>query len=421
MKLLASLVRTGSVESFLKFPMLDGMFLGEELPVFHAMLEHMSKFGAVPSRSAIEEKVGTLAWPDTPDDPEYYYDGCRQRWVHRELAKTMGEAAKILNDPAQDPEVARMLMGDRSIELYIQTNPTLLVDFRQALGPLIEHYKKVYKQKMTHSGINYGWDHLDSLSSGLWPGDFVAYVGRPAMGKTFFLLNTGLHTWGHQQTEVLMVTTEMIPLLMLQRASAMWTHKNMTHVKDAMLGQTALNDYKLQLASLKDYPVPFWIVDGRVAQTVNDIYLLARKLKPKLILIDGAYRLRHPNSRLGRFERAAENADLIKDKLATELDTPVIASYQLNRDAAKKAKKSGDGEQTVDLEDIGYTDAIGQLASVVLGLFQHESVETLKSRRIDILKGRYGETGHFVVNWDFHNMNFDEIDMSKVGDLEYVG
>jgi len=36
-------------------------------------------------------------------------------------------------------------------------------------------------------------------------------------------------------------------------------------------------------------------------------------------------------------------------------------------------------------------------------------VETLLARKIDILKGRNGETGSFMTNWDFVNMDFSEI------------
>jgi replicative DNA helicase len=93
--------------------------------------------------------------------------------------------------------------------------------------------------------------------------------------------------------------------------------------------------------------------------------------------------------------------------LATELDIPVVVSYQLNRDAAKKIKKQKSDE--VDLEDIGYSDAIGQLSSIVLALLEEESVETLLARKVTVLKGRYGETGSFRVNWDFQKMDFKQI------------
>ena len=100
----------------------------------------------------------------------------------------------------------------------------------------------------------------------------------------------------------------------------------------------------------------------------------------------------------------AENADLIKQQLSDL--APTICSWQFARGVTKKAKK---GAEQVELEDIGYTDAIGQVSSLVLGLLEETSATTMKRRRIEILKGRNGEAGHFVTHWDWKAMKFDEV------------
>ncbi len=43
-----------------------------------------------------------------------------------------------------------------------------------------------------------------------------------------------------------------------------------------------------------------------------------------------------------------------------------------------------------------------------LSSFEDENVETLARRRVDILKGREGATGHFYINWNFNKMDFSE-------------
>ena len=44
----------------------------------------------------------------------------------------------------------------------------------------------------------------------------------------------------------------------------------------------------------------------------------------------------------------------------------------------------------------------------VMGMFEDESTGAGKRRRIDILKGRDGQTGEFFVNLDWTGMNFHE-------------
>jgi hypothetical protein len=88
------------------------------------------------------------------------------------------------------------------------------------------------------------------------------------------------------------------------------------------------------------------------------------------------------------------------------MQVATFSSWQFNRVASQKKDKGGKGG-TID--DIGYSDAIGQISSIVLGLFQEDGVETMNKKTIRVLKGRGGEVGEFDINWDFNKMNFDQI------------
>jgi hypothetical protein len=72
------------------------------------------------------------------------------------------------------------------------------------------------------------------------------------------------------------------------------------------------------------------------------------------------------------------------------------------------------------MDDIGYSDAIAQASSIALGLFEEDSIETVHRRRVDILKGRYGEVGHFLVHWLWHPMDFGEHQEVAVAELQYL-
>jgi hypothetical protein len=89
-------------------------------------------------------------------------------------------------------------------------------------------------------------------------------------------------------------------------------------------------------------------------------------------------------------------------------------SWQLNREATKKKKN-----EEVGLSEIGYSDAIGQISSVVLGLFQEESIETVEGRQVHVMKGRNGEVGNFSTRWNFHVCDFTEIDGKTVEEADF--
>lgn len=116
----------------------------------------------------------------------------------------------------------------------------------------------------------------------------------------------------------------------------------------------------------------------------------------------------------------AENADLIKKSVANAV-CPVVASWQLNREASKKNKglKGGETSEEPSLDDLAYADAIGQVSSLVLGLYKHPDPNEKSQRLVRILKGRSGELGEFFINWDHHAMRFNEITMPNVSELQF--
>lgn len=232
--------------------------------------------------------------------------------------------------------------------------------------------------------------------------------GYTVTHNTWSVLYNALHAWRSQKKVPLVVSMEMNALILHQRLAAMTTHTSMTQVKNAEMSTAKFEVFKNGLVGLKDYPVPFWVVDANMAASVDDIEMMARMLKPDIILIDGAYLLSASEER-DIYKRVAVAANQVKQKLAKR--APVVCSWQFSRQANQKKK-----DEKVTVDDIGYSDVIGQVSSVILGLFQDESVETQMRRKYRVLKGRNGEEGEFSTNWLFDEMNFDEVsdDVTKL-------
>jgi hypothetical protein len=60
------------------------------------------------------------------------------------------------------------------------------------------------------------------------------------------------------------------------------------------------------------------------------------------------------------------------------------------------------------------------VSSLVCGIMQKDSVETVVQRVIDILKGRKGETGQFTTNWNFNSMDFSQYEEPTVEELNFL-
>lgn len=413
-----------SVSSLLQFGAIDHLFKASEEPVYQFVREFVKQYQSLPTPETVELHTGETLIPHT-EPSAYYHDLMVARHVEFTLRQGMKKANDLLLPENKDADAALAHLTELVMELVAEKHQKQVMDFREAYDLVIQDFKsKHYVQDQM--GLHLGWPKVDEMTGGLVTGDVASMVGRPAAGKTWQMLFAAMHGWqlaGKKFLETgeqpdtdqsrMFVSMEMGVLPISQRLAAMQVHHSASNIKKGKLGTVGINALKGGLKEIKGYPHPFYVVDGNLAATVEDLWMLARQLKPAAIFIDGAYLVKHPTER-DRFRRVAENADLIKQELAAL--APTVCSWQFARSANKKNKKKG---EKADLDDIGYTDAIGQVSSLVMGLFEEESVETIKQRRVEILKGRNGEVGSFTTNWNFDTMDFTQIVDEAPEDLQF--
>lgn len=413
--LLASLVDSANgLSDFIRLGLGPELFKGpEETACWDLTYAFVVKYGQIPSRARYAEQSLTL--PLTHPEPlEWYADQLRSRHTHHVLKQTILDVQSYLNN--DNPKLGVETMTQAVLNLTRSSFKRKLVDFSTEGAELILNAMKAKKLQGDSYGLKTGWPTLDGMVDGVAGGDVITIVGRPGQGKTYAILYNAENAWDKQDKNVMLVTMEMKPLPIAQRLAAINTKKPITQLKKGELSTKAEADL---IKKLNDYGEHgrFWIVDGGLTATAQDIILLARQLKPDVVYIDGAYLVKGDNPNQQRWDRTTAVLERIKGDLAEALDIPVEISFQFNRQGTKK---------DAGLEHIAYADAVGQLSSVVLGLGlsdDESSVESINRRRVNILKGRNGEVGEFFINWQFDQgpqfMNFTEVKAIEKEDLTY--
>lgn len=415
-RFVSAVVASGELREWVRHGKLVSLFESDGELLLHSFVQdYINDYGAVPPASLVVDETG-ITLVEVEGAAGYYFDKLVDRHIVT-ILKNAADAANVALKGVKDPQKALDLMTEAVMSLKMGTGPHAVTDFRTAFQRI---YHDDYLAKLSgevSKGISLGWETLDKLGGGLYGGDVVSIVGRPATGKSFMTLWSAHSMWKTLEEPMAFFTEEMPGLSMEQRLAAMEAGIPLNPIKLAVSMPKDHHDrFRDALDDIQGFAAPFHMVDGKMASTVQDIHMFCSSLGVKAAFIDGAYLLRHPNPRLDRYQRVAENVDLIK-RMSVDLDIPVVCSWQLNRDAAKKHKK-GDGDAELGLEDIGYSDAIGQHSTVVLALLQDESINTLQSRRVRVLKGRNGETGEFTIKWDFMRTQFSEIQEEAVEDLQ---
>jgi replicative DNA helicase len=417
----------GSVSEFLQFGNIEELFKANEVEQYVFVRDFVKKYAKIPAEDTIKAHTGAELFPHK-ETAQYYFDLLSKRHVEITLKQVMKKAADMLQPDVKDADSALKLITSTIMKLMTTKHQKQISDFREAFGLIIPEYVQQYSAEMGNR-LMLGWQTFDEMSGGLVRGDLISFVGRPAIGKTYQMLYSAMHGWRKANEQYLQtgelpegssrmfVSMEMDRLPIQQRMAAMQASIPMDHVKHAALSTVGFKKLKDGLVNVAKYGAPFWVVDGNLTATVEDIYMLARQLKPGAIFIDGGYLLKHPTEK-DRYRRVAENADLAKKELASLV--PTVCSWQFARPKNKGGKKADGANEKLDLDDIGYTDAIAQVSSIVIGMFEEQSIETIMRRLMALLKGRNGEVGSWITNWDFKTMDFSEHIAQAVSELQFV-
>jgi replicative DNA helicase len=395
-KMLLGLVDAGEkgFAQFMDFQLDASIFKGDEADLFLFMQQHAAGYGALPKRKTIKkwanENACTIPSKEAIDEsPKYYLDQIETRNLKLGLKGAMMDAEKLR---LANPQASLEALTGEVIRMNQTRRRKQLLNFAEDGSDLV-HEEFIKTQLNADNGLKFGWQTFDKMSGGLTGGDVVSIIGRPGMGKTYMALHAMLNAWGQGLT-TLFVSMEMKVSPIAQRLAAMYTNTSIAELKSA---QVATKKYNKMHAWLKDMSgmQGMWVADGALSAKVTDVQMLCAQLQPDVLFIDGAYLLRCENPRLQRHDRINTNVEDIKMVLAEQLSIPVVQSFQFNREMVGKSVED------VDLAHIAGSDAIGQLSSVVMGLFEEDSIETAVQRKIRILKGRNGEQGEFNINWRF--------------------
>lgn len=406
--LLAKIIREERLPDFLRLR--QQLFQGDaEEKTFTYIQNHVDRYHSLPSielvRADLARQQVNFQEPPTNDSFAVYHDRVISRAV-RGLINTMtGQLADLEERDADVREsldaVARFSENLSTVRTESQRELVQMAD----LGDVILEEMGRSRTQGGVTGIPTGWHTLDLATRGLQPGDIYVVLARPKMGKTLVMLRIAdaAHRAGYTP---LLISMEMRQEQMARRHFAMRTGVNMTLLQRGQLSTFAEELIREKVSEMRSQ-TRYHFVEGQFKSDVQDVEGMVKSLRPHLVLVDAGYLLKMRRSTARqRWELITDIAAALKN-IATTCMVPLVVSFQFNREVRR-------GAATADMANIQLADAIGQLASVAIGLFEprdSESVAAGRRRLIKVIGGREGEGDieDFEIEWDWRRMNFDEI------------
>jgi len=233
-----------------------------------------------------------------------------------------------------------------------------------------------------------GFRDVDTLLSGMQSGNLIVIAARPGVGKSSFVTNVARNVAVDAGLPVAMFSLEMSRWEIGMRLLCGEARVPWDSIRNKRVG--AEDWSRIAQAADSLHEAPLFIVDsGNV--TLVDIRAKARRLSARraglgMIIVDYLQLMSHTRRVDNRQQEIAEISRGLK-MLAKELEIPVIAVSQLNRDPERRQDKR---PQLSDLRESG---AIEQDADVVM-FIHREDADPAKKGLADLIvaKHRNGPT-----------------------------
>ncbi|MEO8101350.1 MAG: replicative DNA helicase [Betaproteobacteria bacterium] len=244
---------------------------------------------------------------------------------------TEGRSARQLLDEAQALLAAVDERSQRGVGTFRNLN--------EVLTELMLQLDEATKGDV-NIGVQTGFHQLDRLLNPLSPGQLIVVGARPAVGKTSFAVNVGMRVAMHDQRPVGMFSMEMTDIELAVRILAQATGMAAGRFREHRLN---VGDWDLINGALGKLSGAPFHVDETGGLSIQELTARARVQSKKvggfgLLIVDYLQLARAE----GRFDgnRATELGVISSGlkRLAKELQCPVMALSQLNREAAKERK-----------------------------------------------------------------------------------
>lgn len=237
----------------------------------------------------------------------------------------------------------------------------------------------------------YGIDGLDKLTLGLHKQELTIIGARPGVGKTTFALQLA-EKLSQKQKKVCFISLEMSKTQILEKVIS---SKTLIPTYKMKMGTLQSDDWeKIMQASNEISGSTLKIVSKAI--DLNQIESYARKLKARedldCLIIDYIQLVTIKNKKYeNRTQEVTEISRNLK-LLSLELNIPIIALCQLNRNASR---------QEPTLADLRESGSLEQDADNVIFLYKEDSEDNSINcdEIIKVAKQRTGETGNVPVTF----------------------
>src|SRR2546429_6794102 len=302
-----------------------------------SQLQGMGLLERVGGRAQLASMQGSVP---TAANIEYYGRIVKEKAYKRRLISAGGNIAGFGYDDSVEAEEAINQAQSLVFGVADDRDQRELAKLYDLLGPAMERISLQMESGQGIVGIPSGFHDLDRMTSGFKDSDLIIVAGRPAMGKTSFVLNVGLHAALEAKKSIAIFSLEMSKEQLTERLLTEQAQIDAQRMHRGLLTEAEFDRVSNALGPLGEAAI--YIDDTPVMDELT-LMLKARQAKMRhnidMIVVD-YLQLMHGRSR-GDDNRVQEVSSISRalKGVARELRVPVLAISQLSRAPERRPDK----------------------------------------------------------------------------------
>jgi len=295
-----------------------------------------------------------------------------QKYLSREIIRTGGEMINAAYEESTDvfdmldeveEGISKLRMGN------------IKKHYRSLHSVAVESINKLEELRLsdeTITGVHSGFNDLDMVTCGWQPSDLLILAARPSVGKTAFAITLAKKaTTSPKPVSVGIFSLEMNDKQLVNRILSQESDVWLWRFKNGCLDDQQMDQINKAATRLNKSKI---FIDDTPGLSIKNFRAKAKIMKRKenigMIIVDYLQLMTAPGIQ-NREQQISEISRQLKIT-AKELDIPIIALSQLNRDIEKGGAKVQREPQISDLRESG---AIEQDADMVMFLYKPSESE----------------------------------------------
>ena len=300
-----------------------------------------------------------------------------------EMAKLAYQQDKPIEKIIDSAEKSVFNLSERRVKRDLQSIQTVVSKY-------YDHVSQLYQRSEEIFGVPTGLADLDKLLGGLQKSDLLIIAGRPASGKTGFLITVAKNAAMKHKKHVAMFSLEMSNEQLVQRMIAQETGINTRSLRSGKINEDQWDLFTKAIEVLGDAKI---YLDDTPALTPIQMRTKCRRLHLEhqidLILVDYIQLMSSESRTDNRVQEVSYISRNLKT-LARELNVPVLAAAQLSRAVEQRSDKRP------MLSDLRESGSLEQDADIVMFIHKKDDIrnENEKTELVELMvaKHRNGPT-----------------------------